>query len=66
MLNENLLNTPVVKSQIQMWFYEWGNDWEEVLYKLADMHLIIITKEFLIEFMKKEKIYFEEKLKDLE
>jgi len=65
MLNEQLLDTPVVKSQLRMWFYEWKLSFEEVIYKLADMHLIIVNKEFLINFIKEKSIFTEEEFKKL-
>lgn len=53
MRNENLLKTVMVKSQLKLWRKEWKLSYDEILYKLADIHLIVITKDELKEFLKK-------------
>lgn len=57
MRNEDLLNTPVVKSQLDLWLNEWKLDIDEVLYKLANIHFIVVKEEYLIDFLKKANIY---------
>jgi hypothetical protein len=49
-MNKELLNTPVVKGSIKR-YLELGLNLEEILNKLLDIHLIIITKKELSDFI---------------
>lgn len=54
-MNKELLETPVVESSIRRYLRN-GLNLEEILDKLLDIHLIIITQKELIEFIGLKKL----------
>lgn len=54
-MNEKLLNTFVVRSQIERWLNQ-NKSYNYILKRLYEIHLINIAEEQLIEFIQKEKL----------
>lgn len=54
-MNENLLKTYVVKSQIIRWINQKKTN-KYILKRLYQIHLIDISEEYLNEFIKKENL----------
>ena len=54
-MNEELLNSPIVKSQISR-YLQLGYDLDYILTRLDFIHLIVVSKEEIQKLIEKEKL----------